>query len=318
MKDILYLELKDASKGVNALNDASEREDAYKLLWDTVNRFIKLSSIARREGLLALEMEADNLGDLHNGKYLSQLIKFIVDGTDPDMVSEIAELKYFASDFSDVERLQYLMMIVGCLSMQDGENPRVIEEKLKAFIPNELIEKWELEEEETSSKEKIDLSIVESKYDSSLTIRPDEPGYYVMKVTDTAIQSLNDWAVQRLLREISNNDLEVSMKGLSGAARERLFSNLSERLAVMIAEDMDYMGPVRMKDIVASTEKIFFELVKLADAGVIASSESESWIAFAKIFREASEYESEGQAAAETELMKVMREYTEKKNRLVE
>lgn len=54
--------------------------------------------------------------------------------------------------------------------------------------------------------------------------------------------SIPDRSLQRLLREINNVDLELAMKIMSGKARKRVFDNMSQRLAVMIAEDMEYRG----------------------------------------------------------------------------
>ena len=75
---------------------------------------------------------------------------------------------------------------------------------------------------------------------------------FLVSVMEYLFTSIDDCSIQMILRDVDNCDLAIAMKGLSGKSRERIFNNLSERLAVMIAEDLDYMGPVRVKDVIDS------------------------------------------------------------------
>ena len=59
---------------------------------------------------------------------------------------------------------------------------------------------------------------------------------------------LDDRAIQRVLRDVDNNDLAIALKGSNEQVQNAIFNNMSKRLAVMIKEDMEFMGPVRMKD----------------------------------------------------------------------
>ena len=63
--------------------------------------------------------------------------------------------------------------------------------------------------------------------------------------------------------------MAVAMKGLSGKARRRIFDNLSPRHAAMIADDIEFMGPVRMKDVDESVIKIMNMVLNLANSGEI-------------------------------------------------
>ncbi len=70
--------------------------------------------------------------------------------------------------------------------------------------------------------------------------------------------------------------IQISHLPLKGAAEEVqnvILNNLSKRLAVMIKEDMEYMGPVRMKDVEEAQQKIVNIIRKLEDSAeiVIAS-----------------------------------------------
>ena len=83
---------------------------------------------------------------------------------------------------------------------------------------------------------------------------------------------LEDRAIQRVLREVDNNDLAVSLKSANEQVQTAIFNNLSKRLAVMIKEDMEFMGPVRMKDVEEAQQKIVNIIRKLEDAGEIVIS----------------------------------------------
>lgn len=83
---------------------------------------------------------------------------------------------------------------------------------------------------------------------------------------------LDDRAIQRVLRDVDNNDLAISLKGSNEQVQNAIFNNLSKRLAVMIKEDMEFMGPVRMKDVEEAQQKIVNIIRKLEDSGEIVIS----------------------------------------------
>ena len=83
---------------------------------------------------------------------------------------------------------------------------------------------------------------------------------------------LDDRAIQRVLRDVENNDLTMAMKSTKDEVKEAIFNNMSKRLAVMIKEDMEFMGPVRMKDVEEAQQKIVNVIRKLEDAGEIVIS----------------------------------------------
>lgn len=83
------------------------------------------------------------------------------------------------------------------------------------------------------------------------------------------ILALDDKTIQRVLRDVDNNDLGIALKGSGEEVQNAIFRNLSKRLATMIREDMDFMGPVRMKDVEEAQQKIVNIIRKLEDSGEI-------------------------------------------------
>ena len=83
---------------------------------------------------------------------------------------------------------------------------------------------------------------------------------------------LDDRAIQRVLRDVDNNDLAIACKGSNEEVQNAIFSNMSKRLAEMIKEDMEFMGPVRMKDVEEAQQKIVNIIRKLEDSAEIVIS----------------------------------------------
>ena len=83
------------------------------------------------------------------------------------------------------------------------------------------------------------------------------------------ILSLDDRAIQRVLRDVDNSDLALALKGATEEVQNVILNNLSKRLAVMIKEDMEYIGPVRMKDVEEAQQKIVNIIRKLEDSAEI-------------------------------------------------
>ena len=86
------------------------------------------------------------------------------------------------------------------------------------------------------------------------------------------ILMLADRSIQRVLREVENSELAVALKGANEDVQNAIFNNMSSRLSAMIREDMEYMGPVRMKDVEEAQQKIVNVIRKLEDSGEIVIS----------------------------------------------
>ncbi|NLI37902.1 MAG: flagellar motor switch protein FliG [Clostridiaceae bacterium] len=86
------------------------------------------------------------------------------------------------------------------------------------------------------------------------------------------ILQLDNRAIQRFLREVDNSLLALALKGTTEEVQNVIYNNMSKRLAEMIREDIEYMGPVRLKDVEEAQQKIVNVIRKLEDAGEIIIS----------------------------------------------
>ncbi len=83
------------------------------------------------------------------------------------------------------------------------------------------------------------------------------------------IVKLSNQAIQRVLKEIDNRDLAVALKGSTPEVAKVIYSNISTRLQEMIKEDIEVMGPVRVRDVEEAQQKIVNTIRQLDDSGEI-------------------------------------------------
>ncbi|RQD68217.1 MAG: flagellar motor switch protein FliG [Tindallia sp. MSAO_Bac2] len=81
------------------------------------------------------------------------------------------------------------------------------------------------------------------------------------------IINLDSASIQRFIREIDNNDMAVALKGATEELANVFFSNMSKRMAEMIKEDMEFMGPIRLRDVEEAQQKIVNVIRKLEETG---------------------------------------------------
>ena len=71
------------------------------------------------------------------------------------------------------------------------------------------------------------------------------------------------------MREVDMKDLSLALKGATEELKAKFFKNMSKRAAEMLKEDMDYMGPVRVKDVEEAQQKVVNVVRGLEEQGEI-------------------------------------------------
>lgn len=89
-------------------------------------------------------------------------------------------------------------------------------------------------------------------------------------------KSLDDRGVRELLKEISNEDLTMAMRGANDELKEKFFKNMSERAANMIREELEYMGPTRLSDVEAAQQNIVKVVRRLEGEGKVVINRGNS------------------------------------------
>ncbi|HLR16132.1 MAG TPA: flagellar motor switch protein FliG [Bacillota bacterium] len=80
---------------------------------------------------------------------------------------------------------------------------------------------------------------------------------------------LDNRAIQRVIREVDAEDLRLSLKVSSEEVQEIIFSNMSERMSSTFKEEMEYMGPVRLRDVEEAQTRIVSSIRRLEEVGEI-------------------------------------------------
>jgi len=80
---------------------------------------------------------------------------------------------------------------------------------------------------------------------------------------------LDNRAIQRVIREVENEDLQLALKVASDEVKEVIFKNMSQRMAETFQDEMEYMGPVRLKDVEEAQTRIVGAIRRLEDVGEI-------------------------------------------------
>jgi flagellar motor switch protein FliG len=89
-----------------------------------------------------------------------------------------------------------------------------------------------------------------------------------MFVFEDVVQ-LDDRAIQQVMREVDSKDLALALKGSSEEVAAKISKNMSKRAADMLREEMEYMGPVRLRDVEDAQQRIVNIIRKLEEAGEI-------------------------------------------------
>jgi flagellar motor switch protein FliG len=80
---------------------------------------------------------------------------------------------------------------------------------------------------------------------------------------------LDDRSIQKVLREVDTQDLAKALKGVDAEVQEKIYRNMSKRASALLREDMDFMGPIRLRDVEESQQKIVNIIRKLEESGDI-------------------------------------------------
>lgn len=80
---------------------------------------------------------------------------------------------------------------------------------------------------------------------------------------------LSDRAVQLVLRQVENHDVALALKTASDEVENIIYKNMSDRAADMLKEDIEYMGPVRLREVEDAQQRIVNVIRELEESGEI-------------------------------------------------
>jgi flagellar motor switch protein FliG len=111
----------------------------------------------------------------------------------------------------------------------------------------------------------------ESRFMTALEERSSEAAERIKKLMFTFedLIRVDAGGIQALLRKVAKDKLAIALKGATDPLKELFLGNMSERAAKMLREDMDSLGPVRLRDVDEAQAAIVAEAKVMAEAGDI-------------------------------------------------
>lgn len=83
------------------------------------------------------------------------------------------------------------------------------------------------------------------------------------------IIKVDDRSLQKVLRDVDSKELAMALKGVSEDLREKFYTNMSSRAAEMLKEEMEYIGPLRLRDVEEAQQKVVNKIRAMEEAGEI-------------------------------------------------
>jgi len=149
------------------------------------------------------------------------------------------------------------------------EVERVLERKLSSIAPQELTNAGGVKSV-VEIINRVDRS-TEKTIMEALEIQDPELAEEIKKLMFVFedVVLLDNRSVQRVLREVESQDLALALKGASSEVAEKIFSNMSSRASEMLREDIEFMGPVRLRDVEEAQQRIVNVIRRLEEMGEI-------------------------------------------------
>ena len=86
------------------------------------------------------------------------------------------------------------------------------------------------------------------------------------------IVQLDDRSLQMVLREVDQKDLSLALKATNDEVKNKIYKNMSKRAGDMLKEELEFMGPVKIRDVEDAQQKIVGVIRNLEDKGDIVVS----------------------------------------------
>jgi flagellar motor switch protein FliG len=93
------------------------------------------------------------------------------------------------------------------------------------------------------------------------------------------LAELDDRAMQSVLRDVPSDKLAIALRGADARVKDKITSNMSQRAAEILVEDMEARGPVRLAEVEAAQKEILAIVRRMAESGEIAlSAKTEAFV----------------------------------------
>ena len=154
------------------------------------------------------------------------------------------------------------------------EVERVLERKLSSLAPQEMTVAGGVKSV-AEIINRVDRS-TEKTIMESLEIQDPELAEEIKKLMFVFedISMIDNRSIQRVLREVESQDLALALKGASNEVADKIYANMSSRAVDMLREDIEFMGPVRLRDVEEAQQRVVNIIRRLEEMGEIVIARS--------------------------------------------
>jgi len=230
-----------------------------------IARLVEISEQARRDGLMAVEDILDSM----THPLLIKGLELVIDGYDPETVKDILTTYIYFGRAEGKILLEQCIICEGIIAIQAGENPKVIRERLVAYLGGLDIpgsDSWNFLIE-VESKFKEDEQRKLNQYLESMKNR--DAYSQNTRILDDLIPQLNRDAIQAILKEIDSHVLAIALAGASGKVILKIFECVSDAYKPFLKDDLQHCQDCKPKDMIECQSKIFTIYSKLKETGII-------------------------------------------------
>ena len=244
------------SININGIIECSKEEKRECL--DTLDKILEISRKAHKKGLLSLEEDSYII----DNKFFKKSLELLLFGMEPLALREILENYIVVGNYIGKELLERVIILEGILSIQMGEYPWYIREKLNSYFgenySEEIREHFNL------------LSNTSSQIEGYLNANKDNSPYSTeTMILDSALEKMSERSIQRLLRDVDILLLAIGMKGASGRIQVKIIDNLSIMTKSILLELFELTDNVNIAQIVDAQNEIAGIIKKLRLDGEI-------------------------------------------------
>jgi flagellar motor switch protein FliG len=172
--------------------------------------------------------------------------------------------------------LQKQIEVVRRVANMEQTNPEVIKEVekgLESRLANMLVQSMEKSGGVPTVAEVLNLTDRATEKSILEGLEAEDPDLVdqirrLMFVFEDILR-VNDKGIQAVLKEVDNSELSLALKTASDELKSKIFGNMSERAAVLIKEDMEFMGPVKVADVESAQQRVVDIVRRLEEAGEV-------------------------------------------------
>lgn len=236
MDNFLLTELNKAYEDIFSYEQElseNEKKEKHLRLTETANIISKFAFLACKEGLLSLEMECEKMNSTPDTELLKKLIMNVVDGNESELIKRLGIMTLCSTKRDATLSIIYIMTIYGVLAIQAGENPYTTREMLNCMLPEDA--KMNFESNESIDEVEEETIDFEDICHNDMKISADDNGYFEVYLCENTLLSLDNRATEMILKECMESQLISLLSVFSGAARTKVFRNISKNNAEKIA-----------------------------------------------------------------------------------